>query len=921
MSDASGNAEGSLPWEDDSSNGHQDQQTHVSSVDTGDITESMIGLRLSGEGNAHPPAAMQPAPHVQVSDIDNGIPASDYHVLDASDPADGQNNAGGAQVSWHQTTNPGDDSLDAHSPVGAQRRPRASSLSMVKGRSKYGTATRTGSGAVVGGGTWITDQSPEHDTGGAAVTMSDTSHLHRSQSRAEGAKPVRFYLQDGDIDMVDGRKSAPTVAGRIPYYDPYYEQALRHRTIARAPLTAIERHKESNNYLFGMKKWKGTLTRRPLEERSETVRSLYAPVLTRYPVDGASGVRRSSLSPYLSVGNVLYVIFFGWWLAAAYLLLGFILWLTLICQDYTHLCWDLASYFLWPFGKYMVRYADPNTAEHHEGMTSSAEEKIPLVGASTAPANDADGSAAESAPEESKVQERRARLRHPGFYIWAVCCVLLWLLHGVVVFFCGFFVVFIPMAKIQWLTMTQLLWYDPKRLRVEESTRDIMGSSEIVMCTYQAVNVYYYKYTIGGMNICLVNLLAFVLLAIFLGEIDRLESLAGKETVFIMSLLSVIPLAYYIGMSIANISAQSTFAVGAVLNASFGSVVELILYYKALTKGLRVLVKASLTGTLLGTMLFIPGICMVIGGLKFEHQYFNLRSAGVSSSLLFVSVAGAYSPSLFQHTFGAHNMVCDDPSGASNCTAGLDGNNTGCQCYWKNLDDEQMEADPVYINKTRKLVVFCSIMLPLAYLVGLIYTLRTHSDHIYKEQKATGGVQENEDDEEEAEDKGGHGHFQHGPIWSNVKAISILLVSTILLAFIAELVVDNITPIIERVGVGEETMGLLVVAMLPDVAEIVNGIQFARQNNIALSIEVGSSLAVQVCLIQMPVLVFISEVFLKKNYDAEEHFTLIFPDMYIFTVFFSVILMNYIFQDGKSDYFQGSILLIIYAIMCGILLI
>lgn len=55
-------------------------------------------------------------------------------------------------------------------------------------------------------------------------------------------------------------------------------------------------------------------------------------------------------------------------------------------------------------------------------------------------------------------------------------------------------------------------------------------------------------------------------------------------------------------------------------------------------------------------------------------------------------------------------------------------------------------------------------------------------------------------------------------------------------------------------------MGLLVVAMLPDVAEIVNGIQFARQNNIALSIEVGSSLAVQVCLIQMPVLVFISEV-------------------------------------------------------------
>lgn len=89
--------------------------------------------------------------------------------------------------------------------------------------------------------------------------------------------------------------------------------------------------------------------------------------------------------------------------------------------------------------------------------------------------------------------------------------------------------------------------------------------------------MYYYKYTIEGMNICLVNLMAFVVLAIFFGYIDHLEGTAGTETVFILSLLSVIPLAYYIGMSIANISAQSNFAVGAVLNATFGSIVELIL--------------------------------------------------------------------------------------------------------------------------------------------------------------------------------------------------------------------------------------------------------------------------------------------------------------------------------------------------------
>ena len=81
-------------------------------------------------------------------------------------------------------------------------------------------------------------------------------------------------------------------------------------------------------------------------------------------------------------------------------------------------------------------------------------------------------------------------------------------------------------------------------------------------------------------------------------------------------------------MSIANISAQSSFAVGAILNATFGSIVELVLYYVSLKEGLSELVMASLTGTLLATMLFIPGICMVAGGLKHSTQRFNWRSAG-----------------------------------------------------------------------------------------------------------------------------------------------------------------------------------------------------------------------------------------------------------------------------------------------------
>eukprot|EP00038_Savillea_parva_P018421 m.23605 g.23605 ORF g.23605 m.23605 type:complete len:783 (+) comp4088_c0_seq2:273-2621(+) len=699
--------------------------------------------------------------------------------------------------------------------------------------------------------------------------------------------------------MPFGRKSAPPVNATDAQnlYRAHEETQGYQRSVSRTPQPYTESVKASNNYLFGMKMWPA----RQNSEPSYLTRELYEPVSKR-PKNRSVYVNR-----FISVGNIVYVALFGWILALAYILMGCVLWLSLVGQGYTQMCWDLGVYMFWPFGKYVVRHrtirlSSPHVDNNGHLATGVATESTGLLEAAPTP-EEVDASSRSPSPVYVDVtpklfqQKLGEALKRPGFYVWAVMVPFLWLLHGFVVIFCGFLVVFIPMAKIQWLTMSQLLLYDPNTISVIDTPADMTESADILMCTYQAVNVYYYKYTIEGMNICLVNLMIFVVLAIFFGHIDKLESTAGKEVVFVLSTLSVIPLAYYIGMSIANISAQSNFAVGAVLNATFGSVVELIIYYQALQKGLKVLVKASLTGTLLATMLFLPGLFMVIGGLKYDEQRFNLRSAGVSSSLLFVSVAGAYSPSLFQMVFGAHNLECTE------VIDGTNGNLTNC--YWRNLDDFEMEQDHIYNNKTRKLVWFCCALLPLAYIIGLLYTLRTHVHHIFRPPA---------DDEEEA----GH-HTQLGPMWSKLKSISILLVSTILLAVVAEQVVDNIEPIVEKVGVSEEAMGLIIVALLPDVAEIMNGIHFARQNNIALSIEVGTSLAVQVCLLQMPILVLLSEAFLSKE-DAVDHFTLVFPSMYTFTVFFSVILMNYIFQDGKSDYFQGAILIIIYAIMCGIIM-
>ena len=294
-------------------------------------------------------------------------------------------------------------------------------------------------------------------------------------------------------------------------------------------------------------------------------------------------------------------------------------------------------------------------------------------------------------------------------------------------------------------------------------------------------------------------------------------------------------------------------------------------------------------------------------------------------------------------------------------------------CYWKNGEVAIFENDPVYHNRTRKLVWACCGLLPIAYVAGLIYTLRTHA-HIYEStghesddmvrQRMLEQQQQRELEEEEAAaaasnnagggtdnaegeggaggggefdntssevpwmdddgDGGGHGHghdLGHGPIWSKVKSITILLISTVLLALVAELVVKNVEVLVRDSAISETAIGLVLVSLLPDAAEIVNGIKFALEDNIALSIEIGSSIAVQVCLLQVPILVFVSEISLVQDEDPMKHFTLIFPDLQVFAVFFSAILMNYVFQDGKSDYFQGVVLLIIYIIMLAVLIV
>ena len=189
--------------------------------------------------------------------------------------------------------------------------------------------------------------------------------------------------------------------------------------------------------------------------------------------------------------------------------------------------------------------------------------------------------------------------------------------------------------------------------------RLVSGRAKVVLCTYQALGLQYYKYTIDGVNIIFVILMPFVIFVIFddfflkrlhLGGFGGF--IASQGFIFVLALLSVIPLSYFIGMAVASISAQSSIGMGAVINATFGSIIEILLYGIALTKGKGELVEGSIVGSVLAGVLLMPGLSMIGGAFRRKEQKFNARSAGVTSTMLIMAIIGTLTPTLFYEIYG-----------------------------------------------------------------------------------------------------------------------------------------------------------------------------------------------------------------------------------------------------------------------------
>lgn len=277
---------------------------------------------------------------------------------------------------------------------------------------------------------------------------------------------------------------------------------------------------------------------------------------------------------------------------------------------------------------------------------------------------------------------------------------------------------------------------------------------------------------------------------------------ASPIAIFAASSLAIIPLAGWMGRATEHLAEKLGQGVGGLLNATFGNAAELIIALMALRKGLFEVVKASITGSIIGNILLVLGLSILVGGVKYPRQIFNKTAAMLGSTMLALSAVGLLMPAVF------HLLVRNNPTAEH---------------------DLSLEI---------------AVVLIITYALSLVFTLKTHS-HLY-----TGGI----DEEEEQQAIGTHG-------WSQTKSILILLAATILVAVMSEFLVGAVEEASHTLGLTQIFVGVILVAIIGNAAEHSTAILVAMKNkmDLALNIAVGSSM--QVALFVAPVLVFASYAF------------------------------------------------------------
>ncbi|MBK5292783.1 MAG: calcium/proton exchanger [Acidobacteriia bacterium] len=286
-------------------------------------------------------------------------------------------------------------------------------------------------------------------------------------------------------------------------------------------------------------------------------------------------------------------------------------------------------------------------------------------------------------------------------------------------------------------------------------------------------------------------LLVFIPAAVWLEHANPESHMA----IFACACLSVLPLAGWLGRATEHLAERTGEGVGGLLNATFGNAAELIIAFMALRRGLYDVVKASLTGSIIGNILLVLGAAYLAGGWKFKVQTFNATSARNQSTMLTLAVIGLVVPAAFHYLGGKERIY---------------------------------EAD---------LSLEISAVLLATYALSLFFSLHTH-------KKLFSTAPESEE-------------VKH-PSWSLTRSLTVLFAATAMIAWMSEILVGSVEQAAHTLGMTSVFVGVIVVAIIGNAAEHSTAIMVAMKNRMDLSLGIAIGSSIQIALFVAPLLVIAS---------------------------------------------------------------
>ena len=338
------------------------------------------------------------------------------------------------------------------------------------------------------------------------------------------------------------------------------------------------------------------------------------------------------------------------------------------------------------------------------------------------------------------------------------------------------------------------------------------------------------------------------------------HQLGGSDSwVFVLSCLGIIPAARWLGIATEHIASRTTAGIGGLLNATFGNAAELIIGLIGLHAGLPGLVKASITGSIIGNLLLVLGGSCLWGGLKHHRMHFNVAGISAYSSMLFLAATALLLPA---------TVAVVVPSAA---------------------------------DIQRHLSLQLSVILITVYLASLLFSLRTHR-RLFDDQTEGAAARRPV--------PGAVPETAHATAaWSIGRSLLTMLAATTVLGILAQWMVGSVHQAAATLGMSSLFVGVIIVSMVGNAAEHSSALLFARRNrmDLAMAIAIGSS--IQIALLVAPLLVFAS------YWLAPQPLDLLFTGPEILAIVLAVLVTEQVIRDGETHWLEGVQLLSVYVVL------